>query len=337
MIQDKWPNVLRGCAYGDAWGAGNEFRSYAYLTEQSPYGPPLPDKLIITDDTQMTLSLARALDQGHHQNSVSIRARVLDEWVRWYDDPDNNRAPGRTCLTAIAQLRSQTTPRLGYDPSVLRSDGCGTVMRVSPAAFLPSGWSAVAGWQAISTHGGPAGVAAAIIGAGVIRAGALGWTVAGDTIDWAIRRCANHGDAEKAARWLIGYHPRIKDFDDAESYLREGYRDVRAALADARRGLTLMSKAPWGDDPCEYGGQGWRAHHCLATALLCVDLLPADPVSALQRATVTHGDSDSIAAVAGAVLGAVHDDPWPAQWFDRLEPRYQKWIGEADSYRFMAI
>jgi hypothetical protein len=28
-MSTTWSNVLRGCAYGDAWGHTNEFRSYA--------------------------------------------------------------------------------------------------------------------------------------------------------------------------------------------------------------------------------------------------------------------------------------------------------------------
>ena len=91
---------------------------------------------------------------------------------------------------------------------------------------------------------------------------------------------------------------------------------------------------PWADDPCASAGEGWRAQETVATALLCVDALPDDPIDALRRATVTNGDSDSIAAVAGAILGALHRDPWPDEWADRLEPRYREWIAEAEQYDF---
>jgi ADP-ribosylglycohydrolase len=52
--------------------------------------------------------------------------------------------------------------------------------------------------------------------------------------------------------------------------------------------------------------QSWVAEEALATALLCVLLYPDDPVAALSRAATTSGDSDSIAALAGAITGAAH-------------------------------
>ena len=54
----------------------------------------------------------------------------------------------------------------------------------------------------------------------------------------------------------------------------------------------------------------------------------------LDHGRVTGGDSDSIAAVAGAILGAAqNENPWPAQWAHRLEPRYRAWIADAANYR----
>jgi hypothetical protein len=51
-----WSYVLRGCVYGDAWGHVNEFQSCAELTAAGPRAPDLPERLLITDDTQMTVS-----------------------------------------------------------------------------------------------------------------------------------------------------------------------------------------------------------------------------------------------------------------------------------------
>ena len=111
---------------------------------------------------------------------------------------------------------------------------------------------------------------------------------------------------------------------------------MRDCLRRAQAAVATFQRHPWGEDPCAYAGEGWRAQENLATALLCVDALPDQPIDALRRATVTGGDSDSIAAVAGAILGALHRNPWPADWFDRLEPRYQAWIAEAELYDFGA-
>ncbi len=56
------------------------------------------------------------------------------------------------------------------------------------------------------------------------------------------------------------------------------------------------------------------------TALYCAVRHADDPVGALARGARTAGDSDSIAALAGAFVGAAHGMPgWPAQWADRIE------------------
>lgn len=93
-----WSNTLYGCAFGDAWGNTNEFVRYPALTRGNPFGPELPGKLIITDDTQMTLALARALNAADLDDRHSIQSQIVHEFVLWRNDPDNNRAPGATCL-----------------------------------------------------------------------------------------------------------------------------------------------------------------------------------------------------------------------------------------------
>ena len=75
-------------------------------------------------------------------------------------------------------------------------------------------------------------------------------------------------------------------------------------------------------DPCLITGEGWVAEEAFATGLLCFLLFPDDPVAALRRASVSSGDSDSIACLAGAFAGARHGlAAWPADWRDRIEYR----------------
>ena len=323
-----WSNVLRGCAYGDAWGHTNEFKSYAALTADNPHGPDLPERLIITDDTQMTLSLARALDGASHKTDDRLRDDVIHEWVVWLDDPDNNRAPGNTCLAATRNLaRGLRWPQA----SVPGSDGCGTVMRVSPAAFLNEGrWQPVAAWQAATTHGKASGIAASMLTAAVIHVAAQANIEAGHATEAALDLSHDTTLHTNVADWLAGHPPA----EDVDRFLEDGFATVRECLHNARAAVDKFQSDPWADDPCASAGEGWRAQETVATALLCVDALPDDPIDALRRATVTNGDSDSIAAVVGAILGALHRDPWPDEWADRLEPRYREWIAEAEQYDF---
>jgi ADP-ribosylglycohydrolase len=73
-------------------------------------------------------------------------------------------------------------------------------------------------------------------------------------------------------------------------------------------------------DPCDYTGEGWIAEEALATALLCFLLFRDDPHAALRRAARTRGDSDSIAALAGAFAGAALGvEAFPSGWRERIE------------------
>ena len=138
-----------------------------------------------------------------------------------------------------------------------------------------------------------------------------------------------------AAPWLID-HPRAGNLEAATDLIRNGMVIVREALQQARDAMPKFLADPWGADPslARYGGEGWRSPQALACALLCVDMLPADPVEALRRAATTGGDSDTLAAIAGFVLGCVHGDVWPHHWLTRLEPRYRDWITDSEAYVF---
>jgi ADP-ribosylglycohydrolase len=58
----------------------------------------------------------------------------------------------------------------------------------------------------------------------------------------------------------------------------------------------------------------------MTTALLCALRHPREPVDALARAAATSGDSDSIACLAGAYLGAARGmAAWPSRWASRIE------------------
>jgi ADP-ribosylglycohydrolase len=82
---------------------------------------------------------------------------------------------------------------------------------------------------------------------------------------------------------------------------------------------------------------GWRAQETLVAALVAVDMFPASPLNALRRAVTSDGDSDTVGAVAGALIGA-SGAPAPPELFERLEPRYQRWIrNEADDYVFTMV
>jgi ADP-ribosylglycohydrolase len=213
-------------------------------------------------------------------------------------------------------------------------------MRVSPCGFLPDGlWQPVSAWQAATTHGGGAAIASALLAAAVLRRVLIASDpkalVSDGLLGHAIELSHDDAMVSTAAPWLID-HPRAGNLEAATDLIRAGMVPVRAALQQARDVTPKFLADPWVADPSlpHYGGEGWRSPQALACALLCVDMLPDDPVEALRRAVTTGGDSDTLGAIAGFFLGSVHGDVWPQHWLTRLEPRYATWIAESETYVF---
>lgn len=74
--------------------------------------------------------------------------------------------------------------------------------------------------------------------------------------------------------------------------------------------------------PCLATGAGWIAEEALASGLYCFLMLPEDPQAVVRRAAYSSGDSDSVAALAGAFAGAYHSaSAWLAEWVRAIEYR----------------
>lgn len=132
--------ALLGLALGDALGFPTEFNDVpAILAKCGPWREmALPRPAFITDDTQMTLAVARALRDtldGGPLDAARLEGPLRAEFTAWYRSPDNNRAPGRTCLTACAELERPGLP--WAEASQTGSKGCGANMRVAPVGLVP--------------------------------------------------------------------------------------------------------------------------------------------------------------------------------------------------------
>ncbi|GAA0940668.1 hypothetical protein GCM10009558_055080 [Virgisporangium aurantiacum] len=128
---------LFGLAYGDALGKPTEFLSVAEIRRRYGDGGPREltgDPALVTDDTQMTIAVGRALldVSGPPAPAVPeplLRARFLE----WAASPENNRAPGMTCLRACGEL-ARGVPWVRA--TVVGSKGCGANMRVAPVGLV---------------------------------------------------------------------------------------------------------------------------------------------------------------------------------------------------------
>jgi len=320
--------AIRGCllggAIGDALGYPVEFIRAEQI--ELKHGKRAPAKLdyagvaLISDDTQMTLftaeglmrARARTLDRGFcHVPSV-----MAGSLLRWYEtqggrpsrDPGERgwlveeralqaqRAPGNTCIAALAALAGGSAlPSVTTPPN--ESKGCGAVMRVAPCGLVAESREAafeLARDCGVITHGHPSGYLSAAYFAAVI---------------WDLARAQTFDDA-----W---------DRADALLARETGREELVAILARARE---LATQGTPNLATIESLGGGWTGEVALAIAMLCAKTFnPAEPRAlevALWRAAAHSGDSDSTAAIAGNLLGAMLGIAGlPVAWLDALELR----------------
>ncbi|NUT17933.1 MAG: ADP-ribosylglycohydrolase family protein [Hamadaea sp.] len=307
-----------GLALGDALGKPTEFMRYAEISARfGPGGPAEPDgePALVTDDTQMTLAVAEALLEAEVLDAATLEPLWRKRFMDWAVSPENNRAPGMTCLRAIERLADG---RPWIAATEAGSKGCGANMRVAPVGLVPGVADAdragMAQLQAALTHGHPTALAASDL-----TAFAVHWLRDGlappDLPARLRQRCADqrrvyHHD------WLGDLWQRPGE-TTPEEFIARGWDECAAVVDRLDAALSIGDRV---SDPCLATGEGWIAEEALATGLLCFLLYADDPVAALRRGAMTSGDSDSIASLAGAFAGAAYGlAAWPADWVRRIE------------------
>jgi ADP-ribosyl-[dinitrogen reductase] hydrolase len=291
--------AFQSMAVADAFCYGFEFTHPTVHTVRKAlqYEHPIG----MTDDTQMALfgllGLANAANEGVSQPEFIAAHYILPQYLAWYetqakikpgkfinwlaDKPEMqaSRAPGKTCLTSLRELY-KTGQRQKNN-----SKGDGAVMRCLPFVFAP--------W---------------ILGISPLKA-----------IDLALaagRLTHDHDESSKA----------IKVF------MYAGFQFLSQAITPAQAILNTE--------------EAWGLHLGMPVAKLCgredtFTALPAvkaaltaykfcsdedgmaGPVQSFQKMLVdccaNVGDSDTIAAMAGALWG-LRDEP-PVQFLERLKER----------------
>ncbi len=327
--KSKIQGIIYGTAIGDGLGYPTEFKTMDEIFAkwgkdgiQEPEGNPI----LVTDDTQMGIYTYWAIKDyleeiGEEKDNPDVLTQHIDKRFReWYHDPENNRAPGMTCLTSIERIMKGNRWQEGTNRN---SKGCGANMRVT---FLPlfclrdSGlkFGRLASWvklQAAITHAHPTAlVASELTAIAVYKLATEDWSP--ETLLKELKRhCRNNG----------GYYDQrylgdLWEFSNAESrytYLERGVEECLAAIERVEQALLTPD---YSTDPCLQTGAGWIAEEALATALLCFLLYPDDAVACLRRAANSSGDSDSIACIAGALSGAwLGVKAFPKDWVERIE------------------
>ncbi len=283
--------ILYGLALGDALGSPTEFKRLSAIKAQ--YGAAgiqePPDPALFTDDTQMTLALAEGLlDAGLTADTDTQIQAIGRRFIDWRHSPENDRSPGTTCLAGIERYEQGMD---WHESGLVGSKGCGSAMRVAPIGYLyqhdPARLREIAIASSVITHRHPTAIAASVAAAYLVK-------------------LALDGDSPATfIRQTMAFTDGLSDELD-HSLLRIGHV---LGWVDEEAALTHL-------------GQGWTGEEAVALALYCVLRYPDDYVACVGRAANTDGDSDSIACIAGGILGArLGLAAIPPNWIARCEQR----------------
>ncbi|MHB8319115.1 MAG: ADP-ribosylglycohydrolase family protein [Acidimicrobiales bacterium] len=271
---DRGAGVLVAAAAGDALGAGYEF------------GPPCgPDVVEMrqgaltgrppgawTDDTDMAICIAKAASSGLLLDSQEGLASIAQGFLDWYaSHPPDMGIQTRSVLSSTKNPKLLAQAAAKYQESHPNAAGNGSLMRTAPVALAHLGNDAhlASAARAVSslTHPHYWATDACVL-----------WCFA---IDRAIREGRLNGIAdgldfipeERRSYWedvlAISESAPLRDLRD------NGF--VVTALQAAWRAIVSTADAPSG---------------------------PAHLEAALRAAVAIGGDTDTVAAIAGALLGA---------------------------------
>lgn len=298
-VQSAMLGCVLGAAIGDAMGHPTEFLSLGGIRErwggQGVTGFELwwdrggKRFAPYTDDTQMAEAvLASLLDsRAADEDLDAAMRRMAKAFVTWSQQPQGgHRAPGNACLSGCRALAAGTPWSIAGGAA---AGGCGSVMRAYPFGLIfrhdlerAERWAVA---HSKLTHRDPIALAAsAAMAIGVARAlrDEEPVTIASEMIAAAAR-----------------YSPR-----------------TAGMMAQA------LDEALDGTDPDVTLDRlrGWAAHEAIAAAVFLFVRFADDPRGAILQGANSSGDSDSLATLAGALVGARCGlEALPADWVRDVE------------------
>ncbi len=287
--RDRYRGALLGTAVGDALGAPFEGHrgpvSAPQITSVELDHRPLRH----TDDTAMTIGFAESLLYVDGLDQDHLALTFTRHWER---EPDRGYGAGTASL--LARLSGGTSWRhaAGAQFDGQGSFGDGAAMRIAPAALCAAGDPALAAHlarrSAVVTHTHPLAVDGAAVQA-VAVATALAHSSKGNIDPFAfLTEVRAVADQELLAQRL----------------------DLVALLLED------------GDVANEDGklGTGIEAHEAVPAAIYCFLCHPDSFRDTIRLAIGLGGDTDTIAAMAGAIAGAcLGERAIPVSWVDRTQ------------------
>ena len=291
-MREKILGVIYGTAIGDALGWPVEFDKSVTPSNRKVFPESVPKQY--TDDTQMFRAVLEGMlrwsspewpvgeRMGKHAID-SAAEEIAEEFIAWSKSPENNRAPGGSCMAGCRNLEAGKPWR----ESGVDSGGCGTAMRSMAYGLWfyddPGHAARWAASHAVMTHTQPCAQAAAAAVAACVSAAMKGGTP-GRVIP-----------------------PTLAAADAWDQY-------TNTMLCDAAQSFQKSA-----DDILDRW-RGWAGHEAVAASLWCFLHHPDDFESAVLTAVNSPGDSDSLGAITGAFVGArVGVSGIPKRWVQQVE------------------
>lgn len=291
-LHDRIEGVLLGTAAGDALGAPYEF--------EPPRGPELEVAMVgggvwaageWTDDTAMAIAIAEVAATGADLRDRAAQDAIVTRWVEWSLVAKDVGIQTGTVLRAarhhgISAARARAESEDLYRRGA-RAAGNGSLMRTAPLAltYLDDEEALVEAARTISelTHFDPDAGDACVLWSTAIRHAVL-------TTELDVRVGLRHLDAERRQLWEERLE--VAESSRPADIAHNGW--TVAALQAAWSAITTSTPAP-------------QAH-------------PAEHLRLALDAAVRAGyDTDTVAAIAGGLLGAVYGaSAVPLQWRELL-------------------
>jgi ADP-ribosylglycohydrolase len=284
--------TLLGTAAGDALGAGYEF------------GPPLDDAAPVemrgggcfgwepgewTDDTAMAVAIAAVAASGADLRADEAQNSLVARWQEWARAAKDVGAQTRSVLDLVDGTGAEAarSAAAALHTQTGRSAGNGSLMRTAPVALAylndPQGLTVAARAIAELTHADPVNGEACVVWCQAIRHAVI--------------------DGELDVRYGLASLPPDRGLWWAD----------RLDVAERSR-------------PSDFRNNGWvvealqAAWSAIAATPMGAGVDPADHLRfALESAVRGGGDTDTVAAIAGGLLGAFHGvSAIPSAWQSML-------------------
>ena len=290
---DRASGALYGLAIGDALGMPTQLLSREQITarwgplltgfEAAPPGHPIAAGLppgSVTDDTEQALLLARMLVKNQGVPDPGEWAAALIAWELDMAERGSLDLLGPSTKRALTAVLAGTPP----EEAGRHGDTNGAAMRITPIGIaFATGLIDHVVAASLVTHNTSVALAGAAAVAAAVSAGVGGASVA-DATQAGI--AAARLGAERG-HWIAGADVAAR-ISWATALVKDARPDAVAELIGTLVGTSLASQ------------------ESVPAAFAVLSAIPQDPWRACLLAASLGGDTDTIAAMAGAIAGACH-------------------------------